>query len=156
MLAGGEAVRLEGGQHLVRVAAEHGRHAGGGDRTGLCHGAAAVATSDDGLLVGDDPGERGGRELAHRVAGEDGTRAGEVSPGGEERRGGDEPGGDDERLRDRGVLDRVGVGLRAVCDEVETGGLAERGQLLTRSVRVLEPRGEEAGGLGALSGADDR
>ena len=41
------------------------------------------------------------------------------------------------------------------ADEVVTGGAAEGGQLLAHAVE-LEPRGEEAGGLGALSRADDR
>ena len=73
----------------------------------------------------------------------------------EEGRGGDESGRDDERLGDGGVLDRVGVGLGAVRDEVVTGRLAQGGQLLAHPVE-LEPGGEEAGGLGALSGAHDR
>ena len=74
---------------------------------------------------------------------------------GKSARGGHEAGRDDERLRDGGVLDRLGVGLGAVGHEVVPGGAAEGGQLLAHAVE-LEPRGEEAGGLGALSRADDR
>ena len=39
--------------------------------------------------------------------------------------------------------------------EVEAGSLAESGQLVTHPLE-LEPGGEEAGSLGALSGAHDR
>ena len=114
-----------------------------------------VATSEMACSSDDHAGEGRGGELADRVAGEDAPVAAEVAARREERRGGDEPGRDDERLGDGGVLDRVGVGLGAVRDEVVAGGVAERGQLLTHAVE-LEPRGEEAGGLGALSRADDR
>ena len=39
-------------------------------------------------------------------------------------------------------------------DEVDPGGVGECGQLVTQAGQ-LEPRGEEARGLGALAGADD-
>ena len=71
-----------------------------------------------------------------------------------ERPQGEQPGADEQRLGDRGVLDRVLVGRRAVGDEVDLGGVGQCGQLVTQAGQ-LEPRGEEAGGLGALAGADD-
>ena len=64
------------------------------------------------------------------------------------------PAPDEQRLGDRGVLDGVLVGRRAVGDEVDLGGVGECGQLVTQAGQ-LEPRGEEARGLGALAGADD-
>ena len=39
-------------------------------------------------------------------------------------------------------------------DEVDLGGVGQCGQLVTQAGQ-LEPRGEEARGLGALAGADD-
>ena len=67
---------------------------------------------------------------------------------------GEQPGTDEKRLGDRGVLDGVLVGRRAVGDEVDLGGVGQCGQLVTQAGQ-LEPRGEEARGLGALAGADD-
>ena len=63
-------------------------------------------------------------------------------------------GGDDERLGHRGVADGLGVGLGAVGREVHAGAGGQPVQPGPDG-RQLEPRGEEAGGLGALSGGDD-
>jgi hypothetical protein len=63
-----------------------------------------------------------------------------------ERRGGDQRRRDDERLRDARVADRIGVGLRAVKNEVDFGGLGVRGESVGNAVQ-FEPGGEEAGGL---------
>ena len=68
---------------------------------------------------------------------------------------GEQAGGDEERLGDRGVLDGLGIGLGAVVDKVEPDDIAEFTQA-GRELRILQPWGEEAGGLGALSGRDDR
>ena len=73
---------------------------------------------------------------------------------GEQLEGGDEAGGDQQRLGDLGGSDGLGVGGGAVLDEVETGHggepLEARGE-----GRVLEPGGEETGGLGPLTRGDD-
>ena len=150
----GQAERLEGAEHLVGVSAQHRGHAGGRDRAGLRHRTAASGDEGDGLFVGDDAGQGRGGQLTDGVAGEHRAGGDEVGARGEERRGDDETGRDDERLSNGGVLDGVGVGLGAVLEQVEARGVAERCQLLTRPVE-LEPGGEEAGGLGALSGAHD-
>ncbi len=64
------------------------------------------------------------------------------------------PGGDDERLGDGGVVDGVGVATRCRGREVDAGGVGERGEVVGER-GLGEPGGEESGGLGALSGADD-
>ena len=62
---------------------------------------------------------------------------------------------DQQRLRDRGVADRVGVGLGAVVREVQTGhGVPSQSRRSAKAL-VLQPRGEESGRLGTLSGGDD-
>ena len=71
-----------------------------------------------------------------------------------QRAQGEQPGADEQWLGDRGVLDGLLVGRRAVGDEVDLGGVGQCGQLVTQAGQ-LEPRGEEARGLGALAGADD-
>ena len=64
-------MRVDRGEHLVRVAAEHGRHAGRFERAGGGHLPAADAGEGDRRLGGQHPGERGGAELADAVAGGD-------------------------------------------------------------------------------------
>jgi hypothetical protein len=64
----------------------------------------------------------------------------------------DETGGDDERLRYGGVADRVGIRSRAVGHQVDAGAFGELLDERAR-LRVVEPGGEEAGGLRALSGS---
>ena len=123
---------------------------------------AAPRTVDEaqGLVVGQHAGDRRRGELADRVTGgraeqrlgrerercvgvevEDGPQAGQ-------RRG------DQQGLRDGRVADRVRVGRGAVGDQVEAGR-AGRPRDRLGDGRQLEPRGEHAGGLGALTGADD-
>ena len=104
-----------------------------------------------------DPGHGGGGDLADRVPGRARRRgAGAASSPGWSNRAeqADQAGADDERLGDRGVLDRVGVGDGAVGDEVEPGDRGEPAQPVAHPGQ-LEPGGEEAGGLGALSRADE-
>ncbi len=102
----------------------------------------------------DHPGTRGGAELAHAVSGDRADAAEGVGWVREELEGGDESGRDQQRLRDVGAADGVGIGLGAVVGEVETG---DRGQPLEPlgEGRVFQPRGQEAGRLGALPGRDD-
>ncbi len=66
----------------------------------------------------------------------------------------EEAGAHEQRLGDGGVLDGVLVGGGAVRDEVDLGRLGMGGQPVTQSGQ-LEPRVEEAGGLGALTRADE-
>ena len=61
---------------------------------------------------------------------------------------------DEQRLGDGGVPDGVGVRRGAVGDQVEAGRAGGPRDRLGDG-RQLEPRGEHAGGLGALTGADD-
>ncbi|MDR6171359.1 hypothetical protein QE359_002388 [Curtobacterium sp. SORGH_AS776] len=152
MVRGDEAVRLERGGDGVGVPTEDGGHRRGLERGGVRHRPAAFGDEGDGVGRLEDPGDPGGGELADRVAGDpahEGTAA-----VGEQGVGRDETGGDDERLRERRVLDGLGVGLGAVGGEVDADGLGPRPHAVTDG-GVLEPGGEEAGGLGALSGRDD-
>lgn len=59
--------------------------------------------------------------------------------------------GYDQRLGDRGVADRVGVGLGAVGDQVDPGGLGVGREQLACAGQ-FKPGGQETGGLGSLSG----
>ena len=58
VVGGGEPVLVEGGEHLVAVAAEDGGHAGRGDGGGLGHRLAALADQHHRLLGGDHAGRR--------------------------------------------------------------------------------------------------
>jgi hypothetical protein len=69
------------------------------------------------------------------------------------RRG--EGGRHEQRLGDGGVADLLGAALGAEADEVQPGHLV-RGRQHGGGGGELEPRREEARGLGALSGSDDR
>ena len=60
---------VEGGEHLVAVAAEDGGHAGGGDGGRRRHRLAALADEHHGLLRGEDAGADGRGDLPDRVAG---------------------------------------------------------------------------------------
>ena len=123
------------------------------------HRPAALGDEAHGVGLGEHPGRGGGGDLADRVPGERpgaGRRPG-VPPSAvlpDRARRASSPAPDEQRLGDRGVLDGVLVGRGAVGDEVDLGGVGERGQLVTQAGQ-LEPRGEEARGLGALAGADD-
>ena len=123
------------------------------------HRPAALGDEAHRVGLGEHAGAGGGGDLADRVAGERagaGGRHGIPAVGGPagQRAQGEQAGTDEQRLGDRGVLDGVLVGRRAVGDEVDLGGVGECGQLVTQAGQ-LEPRGEEARGLGALAGADD-
>ena len=125
---------------------------GGGGRVG--HRLAALADQHHRLLGGDHPGAGRGGDLADAVPGDRADARERVGGVREQVERGDQAGGDQQRLGDRGVADRVGVGLGAVVGEVEAG---DRGQPVEPrgEGRVLEPGREEAGGLGALTGGDD-
>ena len=64
----GEPVLAESGEYVVPVAAEDGRHPGGGDRGGGGHGPTPLADEDHRLLGADHPGRRGGGELTDASA----------------------------------------------------------------------------------------
>ena len=150
----GQAVLGGLGDDHVRVAAEHGAHAGGRDGGGCGHLPAALADEDHGLLGGEDARAHRGGDLADGVPGA-GADAGEgVARVGEHAEQGDEPGPDDERLGDGGVADGLGVRDGAVLDEVDA---ADHGQPVEAFAHPgdFQPGGEEAGRLGALSGRDD-
>ena len=57
------------------VAAEHGGHAGRLERAGLGHLGAAEGGKGDGVVGGDDTGDRSGGKFADRMAGNDGVGA---------------------------------------------------------------------------------
>ena len=150
----GQAVLVDGGEHLVAVAAEDGGHPGRGDRGGLGHRVAALADQHHRLLGGDHAGAGGGGDLADAVAGDRADLLEGVGGCGKTLEGRDQAGRDQQRLGDLGVADRVGVRLGAVVGQVEAGDRREpveaRGER-----RVLEPGREEAGRLGTLAGSDD-
>ena len=154
-LAGGQAVLVDGREHLVAVAAEDGGHAGRASTAAACgHRVAALADQDHRLLGGDHPGAGGGGDLADAVAGDGADLVERVGRVREELEGRDQAGRDQQRLGDLGVADRLGVGLGAVVGQVEAGDRGEpveaRGER-----RVLQPGLEEAGSLGTLAGSDD-
>jgi hypothetical protein len=154
-----QPVLLDRRGHVVRVPAEHRTHARRPHGTGVGHRPAPLADEHERLLGREDAGEGGGRQLADGVAGDGVGDPGRVvrlvERAGQEGGQGHEPGRDDERLRDGGVADRLGVRGRAVGDEVEPGDGTQPSQPLG-DVGHLQPRGEEAGGLGALPRAGDR
>jgi hypothetical protein len=131
------------------LAAEDRGHAGGRERTGCGHLRAAAGRERDRLDRREGPGHGGGSQLADAVAGDHALDAvGEAEPAAD-----DHAECHQQRLGDGGVLDLVGVGGGAEALEVEPGDLAELGQLRA-DARQLEPRGEHAGGLGALAGGE--
>jgi hypothetical protein len=143
----GQAVVREHGLDLVRVPAEHGRHAGLRDRRCLGHRLTALTREHERGLGGDDAGDGGGGELAHAVPGHDVGRDTEHLVRDEGRT-------DEQRLRDGGVADLVGVGGRPVTDQVEPGdGGPPREAVLHTG--EFEPCLEESGCLGALPGRGD-
>src|SRR5690606_4972216 len=150
-VGGGESVGLDRRGHLVRVAADDGAHPGGSDGGGLGHGPAPDADERHGVARRQGPGDGGGGELADGVAGGDADRGGVLT---EERLQGEQGGRDDERLGVAGVADLLGVGLGAEAAQVEPGRLAV-GVEGGRELRHLEPGAEHAGGLGALTRAED-
>ena len=118
------------------------------------HGATAFADEHHRLLGADHACRGGGGELADRVAGSDADLAVRVRGVREDGQEGDETGADKQRLGHRGVADLLRVGLGAVAHQVQSGAGGEPAQALGHSGE-LEPRAEETGGLGALSGRDD-
>ena len=143
----------ETGEHGVGVTAEDGGHRRRllGARGG--HLPPAHGREGDGLLGVDDLGDRRGGELAHGVPGHhrvvgDGHLEPELVP--REQRGRHE-----QRLGHGGVLDGGGVRLDTEVHEVEPGRVGERLEPST-GLGAVEPRGEHAGLLGALTGGEDR
>ena len=123
------------------------------------HRPAALGDEAHRVGLGEHPGRGGGGDLADRVPGEGAGAGGcrgvpAVAGAAGECPQGEQAGADEQWLGHRGVLDGVLVGRRAVGDEVDLGGVGQCGQLVTQAGQ-LEPRGEEARGLGALAGADD-
>jgi hypothetical protein len=151
-VGGRQAVPLQHLGDLGRVATEDGAHARRCERARCRHAAATLADEDHRVVVGQHPGEGGGGDLTDRVPRGDPDRT--LRPVGEEHRGDCQPRSHDEGLGDGGVLDRLRVRGGAVDDQVETGDLGERLEPRAEG-RELEPGGQEAGGLGALSRADD-
>ncbi len=136
----------------VLVPADDGAHPRAGDRGGLRHRVAAGAHDAHGLVIRQDAGARGSGDLTDRMSRDAGDVC--VAAVGEERMQGHDARRHDKRLRDGGVADGVGVGRRAVGLEVEARRVARLPQP-PRVLGALEPRGEEAGLLGALARADD-
>ncbi len=102
----------------------------------------------------DHPGTCSGAELADAVPGDRADARERVGRVREELEGRDQPGGDEQRLGDLGAADRVAVGLGAVVGQVEAGDGGQPLEPLGEG-RVFQPRGQEAGRLGALPGRDD-
>ena len=123
-------------------------------RGGRGHRVAALADQHHRLLGGDRPGTGRGGQLTDAVPGDGADLAERVGRVREQLEGGEQAGGDQQRLGDGGVADRLRVGLGAVVDQVEAGDRGQPGEALGGSW-VLEPGGQEAGGLGPLAGSDD-
>jgi hypothetical protein len=160
---GGEAVRLEHGEHLVLLAAEDRGHAGGLGGRGLGHGPAAHADQAHRVVGGNHPGDRPGGQFADAVPGR-GTRLppelGEVTTrctwagSAAKRLGGGERGGDEQRLGDRGVGDLVLARGRPVADQVAAGQVRPGGKTAGEAGQV-QPGGQEARGLRPLARGRD-
>ena len=155
VVGGGEALRLEGGGDLVRLAADDRGHRGRTGGAGRGHGAATFGDEDHRRLGGEDAHARGGGDLADGVAGGDADQRVRVRRVREQLERREQPGGHQQRLRDRGVPDGLGVGVDAVVLEVEPAHRAQPGQAVGEG-GLFDPRAQEPGGLCALTGRDDR
>ena len=119
---------------------------------GVSDGEVRIGVLTDLSGVYSDASGRG--ELTHAVSGGNvGAAEGNLRvPGQRLRR--QEARRDQQRLGNGGVPDGLSVGLRPVERQVDTSGLREAVQGVDGGAG--EPGGEESGGLGALSGRDDR
>jgi hypothetical protein len=135
---------LDGGQDLGGIATHHGAHAGGRDGSCRGHAVGAFAHVRHGFLFGEHAGQRGRRDLAHRVPGQDDRQRAELDV--EQRLGGHQPGRDNERLCDGGVFDGFLVRRGPVRSEVDACNFAQGGQMACYGGQ-LQPRGQETGGL---------
>ena len=142
-----QPVRRERGDHLVRVTAEHGGHPGRLQRAGGGHLPPAYAGERHGGLGRQHPGQRGGAQLTDAVPGDQPDVVHGQVLGGEQR------GGDQQRLGTGGVLDLVRVRPGAQVDQVHPGQRRPPAQTRLGAGEV-EPRREEAGLLGTLSGRE--
>lgn len=154
VVRGDQAVLGDLGQHLVAVATEHRCHRGGCMLRGGGHRLTALADQHHRLLRAQHADTDGGGDLTDAVTGGRAHRAEGVGRVREHRQGGEQAGRDQQWLRDRGVADRLRVGLRAVVGEVDSG---DRGQPVEPAGEggIFQPRFEESWGLGALTRRDD-
>ena len=118
------------GHDRVRVTAEHRRHAGRGDGGRLGHRAPAGRHEGHGVPLGEHTGEDGRGDLADAVPG-DQVRGRARGVEAQLARG-QQSGRDQQRLGDLRVADLVGVGLRAVVGQVESGRLGPAGEAVGR------------------------
>ena len=123
------------------------------DGAGLGHRATTQADQPHRVLGVRDPRGGGRGDLPDQWPATAPTERERVGRVREQRERGEQPGGDDERLGDGGVADRVGVGV------VPWWARSSRRRRTATRPRAqageLEPGGQEAGGLGALAGADE-
>jgi hypothetical protein len=137
------------GEHVIGVPTEHGTHARRFERAGRGHLAAPDGGQRHrGVRVEHARDGRGG-QLTDGMA-RHGDAGRHVEPG-----RGQQGGGHHERLGHRRVLDLLGVRRGAEALQVEAdrrGPPRERGL----GLRVVEPRGEHAGGLRSLSRSEER
>nr|BFF13852.1 hypothetical protein GCM10025699_51550 [Microbacterium flavescens] len=152
VVGGREAQLVEPREQLGLVASEDGAHAGLDQGGGVGHGASALGDEGHRVGVAQHVGDGRGGELADGVAGDAGDLR--TVDAGEERVGGEDAGRHDERLRDGGVADGVGVGRGSVGDEVDPCSVGERREAVGE-LGVGQPRFEESGFLGALTGRYD-
>ena len=128
------------GQHLVAVAAEHRGHAGRGHRGGRGHRRPRSRTKTIAASALMTPAPAAAVDLADASARRPRRPAREGVGGVREQRRAPTamPDGDQQRLGDRGVPDRLGVGLGAVVDQVQAG---DGGPPVSRSANAgdLEP-----------------
>ncbi len=155
VVGGGQAVLLELGEHLVAVAAEDRGHAG--RRWSAAAAAIALPRSRTSTIACSAVIARAPAAAASSptLCPATAPTLSNASAGcGNSSRAASRLGGDQQRLGDGGVADRVRVRLGAVVDEVEAGDRGQPAQPFAER-GVLDPGGQEAGGLGPLAGSDD-
>lgn len=155
VVGGRQPLGIDRGQHLIAVPADHSGHRGRLRRARLGHQPAPFADQHHGLF-GRQYADAGGRgDLTDGVPGRDSDEGERVRWMGEKLECGQQARGNEQRLGDRRIADRLRVGQGSVVGQVDARHGRQPGQ--PRGERGFgQPRGHEAGGLGALTRRDNR
>jgi hypothetical protein len=150
-----QSVALQNCDNICAVTAEHRRHSSRGHRSGSSHSAATFPHENHGLFGSDDMCGGGGSYLANAVTSSN-TDPGECFGGvGEQAQQRHQARSHDEWLSHSRVSNRVLITRGPVRDQIDSGNGAKPAQPVFE-VRQLQPRCQEAGDLGALSGGHNR